>query len=93
MGQVIHVDRFGNCITNIEADQLEALGTPAGLQVFCAGLEFGPLRNTYADVAPGEAVALIGSDGRLELALRDDSLTKSKGIRVETTVWISSQVR
>ena len=29
-GRVVHVDRFGNCITNIEAAQLEALGPPEG---------------------------------------------------------------
>ncbi len=88
VGQIVHVDRFGNCITNIEAAQLEALGPPDCIRIRCAGLELGPLCTTYSDVAPGEDLALIGSDGRLELARRDGDLAAETGIAIATPVQI-----
>ncbi len=69
-GCVLHVDRFGNLVTNLEAAQLEG---QRGLSVRVAGRELGPLRSTFADVAPGEWLAYLGSSGRLEIAVREGS--------------------
>lgn len=66
VGAVVHSDRFGNLITNIPADHV-----PAGATVRVAGTKVGPVRRTYADVEPGEVLALIGSTGRLEISVRD----------------------
>ena len=65
---VIHVDRFGNLVTDTTADRI-----PSGGRIAVAGHDVGPLRRTYADVAPGELVAYIGSSGTLEIAVRDGS--------------------
>jgi S-adenosylmethionine hydrolase len=71
-GSVLHVDRFGNLTTNLLAADLAALA--------CASLErlevrlgerILPLVRCYADVASGAACALVGSSGRLELAVRE----------------------
>ncbi|NJN68625.1 MAG: SAM-dependent chlorinase/fluorinase [Chloroflexaceae bacterium] len=82
-GRVLFVDHFGNGVTSLTRDHLERL-TPPSDHPFPSGLrvtvgEAGsptaphlplclPVRTTYADVAPGEAVALIGGTGRLEIA-------------------------
>jgi S-adenosylmethionine hydrolase len=42
----------------------------------------GPLRNTYADVEPGKALALIGSSGLLEIAVRDGSAAQTLNLHV-----------
>ena len=63
-GQVISVDRFGNLVTNL-------VGIRSGV-VEVSGMTL-PLRRTYADVARGSLVALIGSSGLIEIALRDGS--------------------
>lgn len=69
-GQVLYVDHFGNIVSNISADDLEALRTPADrLAVQVGPLRVGPLRTTYADARPGEVVSLIGSTGMLEIAV------------------------
>jgi S-adenosylmethionine hydrolase len=68
LGEVIHVDRFGNLITNLEGHELPE---HPSVQV-----EGGPpvgLCRTYADVAPGSLLALIGSSGFLEISVRDGS--------------------
>ena len=63
-GEVVYVDVFGNLITNIA-------GVSGGAALI-AGREL-PLRRTYADAAPGELLALAGSEDDLEVAVRDGS--------------------
>jgi|SRR5690348_7257103 len=63
-GEVISVDRFGNAITNI-------VGLRAG--VIELGSVVLAVRHTYADVAPGAPLAIVGSSGLIEIAVRDGS--------------------
>ncbi|MBN2563712.1 MAG: SAM-dependent chlorinase/fluorinase [Phycisphaerae bacterium] len=70
-GQVLYVDRFGNMVSNISHVDLDVVA-PANtraLNVHVGPLRVGPLKTTYADVAPGEIVAIIGSTGMLEIAI------------------------
>ncbi len=63
------VKHFGNIFTNISAPDLEALGKDfASLRVRLAGVEVTGLVRTFGDRAPGELVALIGSDDELIVA-------------------------
>src|SRR5262245_46834507 len=60
-GRVLHADRFGNLITNIDARHLEQRigGEPKRFRIGRHVIrKFGRF---YAEVAPGEAIALIGS--------------------------------
>ena len=63
VGQVIAIDRFGNAITNLLA------GQRAG-SVIAAGK---PLvqRRTYSELAEGEAGAIVGSAGLIEIVVRE----------------------
>ena len=72
-GEVVHVDRFGNLVTNLPA--------PAGARgaaVEVAGRAL-PLSRTYGDVAPGALVAVVGSSGMVEIAVRDGSAAAHLG--------------
>jgi len=60
-GQVITVDRFGTLVTNLLA--------PRGGTVEIAGHAF-TLARAYADVEEGELIALVGSSGLVEIAVR-----------------------
>jgi len=62
-GRVVHVDRFGNLISDLP----EAEAGPA----IAIGGEVLPLVGTYEDVAPGELLAYVGSAGTVEIAVRD----------------------
>ncbi len=79
-GEVILIDRFGNAVTNI-------LGLRGG--VIESGPLKLPLKHTYADVAPGEPLALVGSSGFIEIALRDGNAAVrfglARGSRVDLT--------
>lgn len=75
-GEVIHVDRFGNLITNIPGAWAGefAAGASAHVRVGRPGAhlaDVGPLRRSYSDVERDAVVALIGSLDLLEVAVRD----------------------
>lgn len=74
--QVVHIDRFGNVVTDVRAEDL-----PSGrFTVELAGqLVPGPVR-TYAE-ATGLA-ALVGSSGYLEVALPSGNAAQALGIDI-----------
>ena len=74
---VITVDRFGNAITNLVASGVS--GAPGG--VLHVGGRVVPIRRVYGDVAPGEVVGLAGSNGLLEVAVREGSAAGVLGVR------------
>lgn len=79
LGEVIAIDRFGNAITNL-------VGARSGV-VAVDGRPV-PVRSTYADVPTGAAVALTGSSGLLEIAIRDGNAAAVLGVaRGAAVVW------
>ena len=73
VGEVIHVDRFGNLVTSVRAEDVESLGSPDAVTVEVAGRRIDGLSQSYADRGAGEPGAIIGSSGRLEIFLREAS--------------------
>lgn len=67
VGRVRSVDRFGNLVTDIDGQELEGA---AGVEI--AGRTV-PVGRTYGTVDPGTLLALVGSDGTVEVAARDAS--------------------
>ncbi len=94
-GEVLSADRFGNLTTSIgrfrwDGDRLllapafrPASGemglNPADARVVLAGVELRGIRRTYGEVAVGEPVALVGSSGFLEIAVRQGSAAAATG--------------
>lgn len=76
-GEVIAVDRFGNLVTN--------LVTARAGEIEIGGARL-PIRRTYADAAPGALLALTGSSGLVEVALREGSAAAHLGARRGTPV-------
>ncbi len=86
-GEVVHVDRFGNCTTSIRATDLTD-HDPDRLRVAIAGVEIQGLVRTYTEGRAGEPIALIGSGGRLEVALRDGSVADHLAVARATPVMV-----
>ena len=72
VGQVVHVDRFGNLITNLSSTDLP-VDDPSQLVFEIAGCQIEGLVTCYADRPIDALLAVIGSSGRLEIAVRDGS--------------------
>lgn len=83
VGEVIHVDHFGTLVTNIPAGAV-----PAGGEVVYHATTVGPLRRTFSDVPTGELLALAGSGGRLEIAVRDGSAAVRLGAGLGSEVLV-----
>ena len=83
--RIIHIDQFGNATTNVGH---EALKSFAGKVIRVRNRAVGRLRRTYWDVAPGKPLALIGSSGLLEIAVRDGSAAKSLRLKVGDEVRV-----
>lgn len=83
--RIIHLDVFGNATTDLSH---ELLGERRLKAVRVKGRDFGRLRRTYWDVAPGKPLALIGSSGLLEIAIRDGSAAQELGLTVGDEVIV-----
>lgn len=88
-GEVLLVDSFGNLITDIVADMLPEPAKWPQLRIFCRGHLVSGLSRTYGNSPPGSLVALVGSSGRLELAIVGGSaataLQAERGERVRVS--------
>jgi len=79
LGEVIAIDRFGNLVTNLVS---------TGDHIVEFARRRLPLRVTYRDVAPGTLVAMVGSSGLVEIALRDGHAAHSLGAEVGAPVTL-----
>jgi S-adenosylmethionine hydrolase len=84
-GAIIHLDHYGNATTNISHQSL-LLKNLSSIRI--KRRKLGGLRKTYCDVPPGEPLALIGSSGLLEIAVRDGSAAKSLRLKVGDDVFV-----
>ena len=80
-GEVVHIDRFGNVVTNL---YLQVSGAPLDGKICVASRDlcFETLSRTYGDVAEGKALLLEGSHGFLEIAVSQGSAAESFGLVV-----------
>lgn len=81
-GTIVHIDRFGNAITDIPTDWLGASRFIARVGT----LELRARASHYAELESGEAAVLPGSTGTLELARRDAPLAPTGDLRVGAAV-------
>jgi S-adenosylmethionine hydrolase len=77
VGEVIHVDGFGNIITNIGKNDLEPLNIKNTVKVTLGNTELKlKFCKTYAEAEIGSPIALIGSHDFLEIALNQGNAAK-----------------
>jgi S-adenosyl-L-methionine hydrolase (adenosine-forming) len=86
-GVIVHMDHYGNIITNIPDGWISD-----GAWVHACGHDIR-LRRTYADVAPGELLALIGSRGLLEISVRNGSAARLLSVTTGQPVVVVSRQR
>lgn len=69
-GWVVHIDSFGNCITNITAAELARHQLDGRFKCYVGSTILNGLSRTYGSVSPGDPLILTGSSGHLEIAVR-----------------------
>jgi S-adenosylmethionine hydrolase len=86
IGQVLHVDRFGNLITNIKTDDLPG----KDVMIEAAGYCIQGISSYYTQ--DEGVMAIMGSSGYLEISLRDGSACDFLGMVVGDEIKIISVV-
>lgn len=89
VGEIIDIDHFGNCITNIEEKHLAAFkGNP---RITCKGKTISHVPSSYAQVKKGQSLGIIGSKGYLEISVNMGSAAKKfnarNGNRIEVLFY------
>ncbi len=88
-GEVIAIDSFGNLVTNIPHDLLAGKPNDSRVCIVCGIYETFGIYHTYGEQAPGMLVALIGSSGRLELAIVGDNAATRLGVPIGSPVVVA----
>jgi S-adenosylmethionine hydrolase len=84
-GEVVHVDRFGNAISNIRTADIKKLK-----KVIVKDMELD-IKTTYADAKDDKPHATINSSGRLEIFLYKNSASKVLEIKTGENVSVVDQ--
>ena len=90
-GAVVHVDHFGNLITNIDHDALALLDAPsrASLVIRVGRRKISGLVDCYSQVESQTLLATVGSGGFLEVALNQGHAASFLNARIGMTVEVT----
>ena len=79
-GVVLRVDAFGNLMTNLTTEDVPAEAAASGaIKLSVNGKEIRKIARTFALGTPGEAVAVFGSAGFLEIAVNRGNAARVLG--------------
>lgn len=85
VGEIIHIDHFGNLSSNIRQEHLKTLSK---VIVRLAGVEIQGLVNTFGERPEGELIALYGSTGNLIISVVNGSAAERLGIGIGAKVEV-----
>lgn len=97
-GWIVHVDHFGNCITNIrrstlrQALDLDGAAGPDGLpavEAYVGNTILETMGTTYGDVPEEEPLLLFGSTGFLEVSVNGGNAAERLAIRKGDSIKLS----
>jgi S-adenosyl-L-methionine hydrolase (adenosine-forming) len=80
-GEIIHIDHFGNAITNVSRAELERFVSGSQVAVRTGGLTLSVIVDTYGNREAGTLIALIGSSNFLEIAVNQGNAAKTCGLQ------------
>jgi S-adenosylmethionine hydrolase len=95
LGEVLHIDDFGNIVSNITLEDLEKMGFHEGgsLLVRLSGKTLNiRFCSAYGEVPSGTPLALIGSSKFLEVAVNQGSASRIFKAKVGDTFRVSGSV-
>ncbi|WNJ20936.1 SAM-dependent chlorinase/fluorinase [Pontibacter sp. G13] len=87
-GKIIHIDKFGNAITNIPRQDFLSIKDDRRFEIFIRNVRLKRIVNTYSDVGKADALAIFGGSGCLEIAMRETSAADLLGLKVNDMITI-----
>jgi S-adenosyl-L-methionine hydrolase (adenosine-forming) len=82
VGEIIHIDRFGNCITNIKRDDFPIDLNANNLRLTINGREISKLHFFYAEAESNEIFMIAGSADFLEISKFQKSAAAELNVNV-----------
>lgn len=90
-GWVMHIDRYGNLVSNIPGSLIKAYDSDAGFKIYVGNTILKSISASFSDVPDGEPVALIGSSGMLEIAINKGDAGQMLGIEKGAPISLVNQ--
>ncbi len=93
LGEVLHIDGFGNVVSNISAEDLERMNMREGcsLRVKLDGKTLTPkFCSAYGEVPAKTPLAIIGSGYFLEVSVNQGSASKTFKVKIGDSICVSS---
>jgi len=87
-GNIVHIDRFGNCITSITREHLQQQALGERIVVEIVDRQLPGLFRTYAECPPGVPICMLGSSDRLELAVANGSAARLLGVDIGAALLV-----
>lgn len=92
-GEVVHVDSFGNIVSNISRVHFERAVGDRAFRIWINGKVIDRLHRTYADQERGKTLALFGSSDLLEIAVCQGRAERRIGAGKGDTVLVQIEDR
>lgn len=89
IGQIIHIDSYGNLITNIEKQAFEKLGKGRNFIVSFSREKINHLSLQYNQVQPGSCTALFNHNDALEITINMGNASELLGMHYDSPVMIN----
>lgn len=80
-GWVIHIDRFGNLITNLPASLIKDVIGNKSVKIYVGNIILDEIVKTFGSVPDGEPAAFIGSSGMLEIGINKGDASEMLGVQ------------
>ncbi|WP_372634546.1 S-adenosyl-l-methionine hydroxide adenosyltransferase family protein [Fodinibius sp.] len=80
-GTIIHIDKFGNLITNIPQALIKEVVEGKKVKIYIGNVILNDISNTFGAVAEGEPVAYVGSAGMLEIGINMGDAEEMLGVQ------------
>ncbi|GIV36749.1 MAG: hypothetical protein KatS3mg032_1128 [Cyclobacteriaceae bacterium] len=88
VGNVIHIDYFGNLVTNIPRETFELLSRDKVFTIHVGTDKFRKIHLQYCDVEEGECFLLFNSQGLLEIGINKGNAAELMGMEYGSPVMI-----
>ncbi|ABG60211.1 SAM hydrolase/SAM-dependent halogenase family protein [Cytophaga hutchinsonii] len=87
-GRVVHVDNYGNLITNITREMFDRVHEGRPYSVLFSREQVEVISTSYNSVESGECVAVFNSSGNLEVAICHGNAAELLGLQYDSQVQI-----
>ena len=89
-GEILNVDHFGNLVTSFQlpAAGAQSVALDSEFWIMVGKEQIGDLSRTFADVKAGKLAAYVGSDGYLEIAVRNGNASARLNMDAGDPVWV-----